>query len=657
MSRGLNFRIKATDQSKSAFGSVQKNITKTRSIQRGWNKGLSENRRAVQQLGFQMTDFGVQIAGGQNAMLAFTQQGGQMLQVFGPAGAIMAAFLTVFGTLSIVLGKTGKSLADITPIMGVLAEDFKSIGRVLVYVRELLIDFANVAINNLDRILITASLVAGFFAGKWVIAFVAARIATFTLAGALAFLRTALIRTGIGALVVGAGELVYQFTRLVRGAGGFGNAMVLLQAVVVEVWGRIGEAMTIMAVRASAQYNRIKGNFYIAIQQMRDQAVDFINRFIGGHVGAYRAIVATFSALPAAFSRFAAQAMNALLGKIERGLGGVTGAMNVVLEALLLPPIPAPDLSGWKSEIGAAVDVAGKAKDAFNDAFGVEYLGKSSILGDLGQDLKNGAEISEQWADMLTAKLGRPIESLKDLMDAMDAADKKGKDIDIRDWFGGGGGDGKKSGRGGGGGKPLKDKISDEAKAIKKTFDDLSSSISSSLSTAFKGLLDRTKSLKDVLSEMLSSILNKLLDTMMDPLWDQLGKGIATWAIGAPGSGGGWLTKLFSGLFAGMSFAGGGSTGRGARQGGMDGRGGFLAMVHPNETITDNTKHQSVGGGGTFVELHVHENASDGDTKMTQSGNRIDVFLRKAVTDVIGSGGADRAMKGRFGLRPQPMGG
>jgi hypothetical protein len=34
----------------------------------------------------------------------------------------------------------------------------------------------------------------------------------------------------------------------------------------------------------------------------------------------------------------------------------------------------------------------------------------------------------------------------------------------------------------------------------------------------------------------------------------------------------------------------------GARAGGMDGKGGFPAMLHPNETVVDHTKGQSMGG-------------------------------------------------------------
>jgi len=48
---------------------------------------------------------------------------------------------------------------------------------------------------------------------------------------------------------------------------------------------------------------------------------------------------------------------------------------------------------------------------------------------------------------------------------------------------------------------------------------------------------------------------------------------------------------------AAMSFEGGGFTGYGPRSGGLDGKGGFMAMVHPNETIIDHTKQGSPAKG------------------------------------------------------------
>jgi hypothetical protein len=45
-----------------------------------------------------------------------------------------------------------------------------------------------------------------------------------------------------------------------------------------------------------------------------------------------------------------------------------------------------------------------------------------------------------------------------------------------------------------------------------------------------------------------------------------------------------------------QSFEGGGFTGKGSRSGGLDGKGGFPAVLHPNETVVDHTKGQGMGG-------------------------------------------------------------
>jgi len=88
----------------------------------------------------------------------------------------------------------------------------------------------------------------------------AAALSVRGLATALVFLRGALIRNGIGALIVGAGELVYQFTRLVNGVGSFGNAMALLKDLVLEVWDRIKMGATAAGAAATALFFDIKAD-------------------------------------------------------------------------------------------------------------------------------------------------------------------------------------------------------------------------------------------------------------------------------------------------------------------------------------------------------------------------------------------------------------
>lgn len=53
---------------------------------------------------------------------------------------------------------------------------------------------------------------------------------------------------------------------------------------------------------------------------------------------------------------------------------------------------------------------------------------------------------------------------------------------------------------------------------------------------------------------------------------------------------------LFDAFGSLLSFDGGGHTGTGARSGGVDGKGGFPAILHPNETVIDHTKGQRARG-------------------------------------------------------------
>ena len=64
------------------------------------------------------------------------------------------------------------------------------------------------------------------------------------------------------------------------------------------------------------------------------------------------------------------------------------------------------------------------------------------------------------------------------------------------------------------------------------------------------------------------------------------------------------LTGAFGSFFDGFgdlfSADGGGYTGMGARAGGVDGKGGFPAILHPNETVVDHTKGQGMGATVNF---------------------------------------------------------
>jgi tape measure domain-containing protein len=77
--------------------------------------------------------------------------------------------------------------------------------------------------DNIGRFATYAATAAAIFAGAYVYGLVAAAVATGGLTAALGLLRTALIRTGIGAIVILIGELVYRFAEASVEVGGVGR--------------------------------------------------------------------------------------------------------------------------------------------------------------------------------------------------------------------------------------------------------------------------------------------------------------------------------------------------------------------------------------------------------------------------------------------------
>lgn len=103
-------------------------------------------------------------------------------------------------------------------------------------------------------------------------------------------------------------------------------------------------------------------------------------------------------------------------------------------------------------------------------------------------------------------------------------------------------------------------------------------------------------SFKDMANSIIADLIRiQLRQSIMGPL-----AGLIGGAIGGGGYSGMSNTNSNAGTSSGITFEGGGYTGDGARSGGMDGKGGFMAMLHPNETVIDHTKGQ--GGGVTIVQ-------------------------------------------------------
>jgi hypothetical protein len=130
------------------------------------------------------------------------------------------------------------------------------------------------------------------------------------------------------------------------------------------------------------------------------------------------------------------------------------------------------------------------------------------------------------------------------------------------------------------------DTAQEQADASKKFSDELHNDVKGALSTAFRDTKDPIGAFGDALGNVVyTRITNALADSL------------ATQLLGGPNGGG-----LLSSALAFLSFDGGGYTGSGVRTGGLDGKGGFMAVMHPNESVIDHTKGQRTSQPVTVVQ-------------------------------------------------------
>ena len=151
--------------------------------------------------------------------------------------------------------------------------------------------------DNLERLASIGIAFAAFMAGRWVAAFVAARVATFSLATALVTLRTALIRTGIGAIIIAVGELIHQFSNLVKSVGGIGAAFRLLGGLAKEVGQRIGSAFQASFALLAAGWEGFRAVVFTVLDATVTGVATAADRYIAIYAGAFEAVKAVWGKL------------------------------------------------------------------------------------------------------------------------------------------------------------------------------------------------------------------------------------------------------------------------------------------------------------------------------------------------------------------------
>ena len=294
--------------------------------------------------------------------------------------------------------------------------------------------------DNIGRLTAYAATFVALMAGRWVAGMAAAALSVSSLATGLVILRGALIRTGIGALIVGAGELVFQFTRLVSAAGRFGAAMGLLKDVVVEVWDRIKLGTTAAGAAATAMFFDIKADAASGMQSAIESVVSFGNAAANTFEGTFEAIKAIWGLLPAAIGDLVFQAANSLIEGVESMLNGVVARINGFIEGIntglealgsdrRITILGDLDLGEIENRFAGAATRAGTAaSDAFDRAFEDNPLTAPDFgLTDISREALGAANTYRAAANELAAGALAPLASWQALQDAVAGARSDGE--------------------------------------------------------------------------------------------------------------------------------------------------------------------------------------------------------------------------------------
>jgi len=121
-------------------------------------------------------------------------------------------------------------------------------------------------------------------------------------------------------------------------------------------------------------------------------------------------------------------------------------------------------------------------------------------------------------------------------------------------------------------------------------FAKIATSSAKSLENSLMSLAEGTLTVQDAFKSMAVSVIKELYRVLVV---QQIVNG-AMGMFGYQRMAGGGFGKA-STVAPTVGFAGGGYTGSGSRSGGVDGRGGFHAILHPQETVVDHTKGQNLG--------------------------------------------------------------
>ncbi|MGS4948044.1 phage tail tape measure C-terminal domain-containing protein [Meridianimarinicoccus sp. RP-17] len=267
--------------------------------------------------------------------------------------------------------------------------------------------------DNIGRLASIAGTFAAFMASRWVAGLAAAALSVRGLATALVLLRGALIRTGIGALIVGAGELVFQFGKLVSGAGSFGAALGLVGDVARAVWDGISATLASFLDDFRAMGADIEGVWSRLMAFLSGKWADFLGQIAPGfnavaeRVGSDTRIDAVGAQAYASMLENAAGNRGTMADRFRERAAGTRGsAFDGVRDAMdaLRAAMTGPE-TGDDGALEAAAVGADRVTEALEQAE-MAAKGAGAAGKQAGTDTAEGADEALNGWQAVTAALG-----------------------------------------------------------------------------------------------------------------------------------------------------------------------------------------------------------------------------------------------------------
>jgi hypothetical protein len=513
-------------------------------------KATRRKEIAMQQAGYQLQDFIVQIQAGTNPLIAFSQQGSQLAGFFaGPWGAAIGLGIAAIGGLGTALMNAG-IFADSTD------RKFKTLKD---------------TIDSLKSASMSAAEEAAF------------------------------IFSGFGT--------VEEF-----------RASEALKDAVLELSQRTGGKIN------AQNFRDIDVSSYVG-------AADFAGEF-SGSLRAFETLFGTgtvglvTNAQKAANELDTALAIANGLAKARRKQAAEEAELAAISEAAMEAVIHGPKKAA--EEAARAAEQQAQERKKLLETYNVDIAKRSSLIGLEGEQLlltkqrlekesllanlaSKGLDIGDYETQQLVQKLGYlQAEELRQFR--IEAAEKKRIENQ----------------------KNLNKALAKQKK-IQAQLERNAAAYGQAMEKGLMSIVDGTKTVEQAFRDMARDIIAHLYRVLVV---QQMVRGFGG-ALG--GSSNPFLSAIGQGLSTYGSAEGGAYTGNGPRSGGLDGKGGFMMMVHPRETIVDHTRGQGVGGEVINVTQNINVSTGVQQTvraEIKQLMPQIANSAKSAVLDAKRRGGA-----------------